>query len=430
MLSNSPLPPDRYEIDDRERAVWGLLRFVDDFGVTAERFFGRIYRGLSRKRAGSGSVTPPPDPDQMTALRQANRELAARVKEAQFVAARMEAVFARIEEGVIMQSPEGRIVLMNDAALKLLGSIKTFWSSELGRLFKIAHEQKPTGGEVEQVGEPTRVQLNDRILGARLAAVFTPEGVPLGTLMVLHDATRETLADRLKSEFSSAVSHELITPLTALKGMSDVLLNLPEGKAPKRQFLEAIARNTAILDRMINELLDLSEIGAGSFAVHKEMIALDDVILNVIKGLEAESKKAELNVGLMVVNPARLKIMGDDRRLTWAIGHLLDNSLRYTLRGGLVTLRVGAVKGTHVLLEVIDSGVGISEHDMAHIFERFYRGDARTPDGKAVDPRGLGQGLYIARAVAEAHGGYLVASSTPGIGSKFTLGLPADPGTS
>jgi len=411
---------ERYP-EAREQAVRGLLRFVNDFGGATERFFERLYRGLNRKR---GVASPSPDPDQITALQQANRDLTARVKEARTVAARMEAVFARIDEGVIMQSPEGRIVLANEAALKLLGSIRSFWDSELGRLFKTVQERASTGSEIETIGQPTRVQVNDRILGAQVAAVYTPESIPLGTLIVLRDVTREALADRLKDQFVTALTHELRTPLTAIKGMSEVLLNQPEGRPVNRKFLEAIARNTATVDRMISELLDISEMTSGTFSVRRQEVVLDELVLDILKGREQAIKKAALNVSVMVASKARITITGDDRRLNWAIGHLIDNSINYTLRGGFITVRVGLIRGQHILVDVIDSGVGISDRDLAHVFERFYRGEAYTPDGKLIDPRGLGQGLYIARAVAEAHGGYLVATSSVGEGTKFTLGLP------
>ncbi len=407
--------------DARERDVRGLLRVIDEFGSATERFFERLYRGLSRKQQRAGGSQ---EPDQMAALRQANRELAARVRDAQTVAARLQAVFASIDEGVIMQDTEGRIVLMNNAAHQLLGSVKSFWASELGRMFEAARGKIPTEGEMEPIGDPLRLQLNDRILGAQLAAVATPERAPLGTLIVLRDVTREALADRLKDQFVTQITHELRTPLAAIKGMSEVLINQPEDRPPNRKFLEAIGRNAAILDRMIVELLDISEISEGTFAVRKQELALDELVVDVIKGQEPRIKRNNLNVGVMVVNRAHVRVIGDDRRLRWAIGHLLDNSINYTLSGGFITLRIGIIQNDRVLLEIIDTGVGISERDLPHIFERFYRGEARTPAGKVIDPRGLGQGLFVARAVAEAHGGYIAASSNIGQGSKFTLALP------
>ncbi|MBO9309266.1 MAG: HAMP domain-containing histidine kinase, partial [Chloroflexi bacterium] len=264
-------------------------------------------------------------------------------------------------------------------------------------------------------------------LGVRLSAARAPDGSLLGTLLLLTDATREALADRLKDQFVTQLTHELRTPLTAIKGMSEVLLSAPADRPPNRKFLEAIGRNVNMLDRMITELLDVSEMSAGSFAVRRQPVALDELVFNVIKGREASVKRNGLTIGMAVANRERLRVLGDDRRLSWAIGHLIDNAINYTLKGGMIMVRLGTLRDDKVLIDVLDSGVGISERDAAHIFERFYRGEARTPDGKLIDPRGLGQGLYIARAVAEAHGGYLVFTSTLGQGSKFTLGLPLLP---
>ncbi len=405
----------------REQDVRSFLRLIDEFGAVTERFFERLYRGLYRKQVNASGGR---EPDQLSALRAANRELTVRVRAAQTVSARLQAVFASISEGVVMQDPEGRIVLMNDPARKLLGTVKAFWDSELGHLFEAARNVAPSMGEMEVIGPPVRVQINDRIVGAQVASVASPDGEALGTLIVLRDVTREALADRLRDEFVTQITHELRTPLTAIRGMSEVLLNQPADQPPKRKFLEAIGRNAAILDRMIVELLDISEISAGSFAVNTQQVALDEMALDVIKGLEARIVKGDLNVGVMVVNHANVKVMGDDRRLRWALGHLLDNSINYTQKGGLIQVRIGLLRGDRVLLQVVDSGVGISEKDLPHIFERFYRGEAKTPAGKTIDPRGLGQGLFVARAVAEAHGGYLTASSTLGEGSVFTLALP------
>jgi signal transduction histidine kinase len=406
--------------DAREHQVRGFLHKINELGGVTERFFSRIYRGLGRK------WSPPEEPDQVTALRSANRELAARMRDAQNLAARLQAVLAGINEGVIVQDLEGRIVLMNNAAHQLLGSVKAFWDGDLGRLHERTRAETKLEGELQPIGSPVRVQVNNMIVGAQAAAIGTLEGVPLGTLIVLKDVTKEALADRLKDEFITQITHELRTPLTAIKGMSDVLLHQPEDRPPNRKFLEAIGRNAAILDRMIMELIDISEISAGSFVVRKDTVALDELVLDLVKGQETRTKKGKLRVQTMIINRHRLRILADDRRLRWAVGHLIDNSINYTEPGGRVVVKVGAVRGDKLLIQVTDTGVGISERDLPHIFERFYRGEARTPAGKLIDPRGLGQGLYIARAVADAHGGYLTVSSAPGAGSTFTFAIPIE----
>jgi two-component system phosphate regulon sensor histidine kinase PhoR len=244
-------------------------------------------------------------------------------------------------------------------------------------------------------------------------------------MIVLRDVTRATLSDRLKEQFITAISHELRTPMAAIKGMSEVVANQPEGKPVNRRFLETISRNVDILDRMIVELLDISEMSADAFSVHQNRLNVNELLSHVTEGLMPEVRRAQLEVTLMVRDASALYITGDDQRLRWALGHLLQNSIRYTEAGGhiLVTARLESV--ARVAIQVVDTGVGISEKDLPHIFERFYRGEPRTSQGKLLDPRGLGQGLFIARKVAEAHHGYLSVRSAPGQGSIFTMTLPA-----
>ncbi len=143
-----------------------------------------------------------------------------------------------------MQDNDGRIVLMNQAARDLLGSVRMFWHSELGRMFAEARHRTALDGEIT-LGEAQRVEVNDRVIGAQLAIVADERGKRLGTVLMLRDVTHDALSDRLKDQFVTQMSHELRTPLTVIKGMSEVLLALPEGRPPDRKFLEAISRNAA-----------------------------------------------------------------------------------------------------------------------------------------------------------------------------------------
>ncbi len=175
---------------------------------------------------------------------------------------------------------------------------------------------------------------------------------------------------------------------------------------------------------MIVELLDISELTSGGFSIRREIINLEPLIWNVVNGLAPEIKRARHHVSVMLRANDRLTIVGDDPRLRWALGHLLQNSIRYTEAGGHILVTASQSDRDHVAIQVIDTGVGISEKDLPHIFERFYRGSPRSADGKLIDPRGLGQGLFIARMVSEAHGGYLSVRSQAGQGSIFTMTLP------
>jgi signal transduction histidine kinase len=324
-----------------------------------------------------------------------------------------------------MQDMEGRIVLINKSAQNLLGTQKNFWESELGTLFDAYRDVVRVDVELAPLGEPTRIQVNNRILGAQLAAVADNNGERIGTMIVLRDVTRDAVADRLKDQFVTAISHELRTPMTVIKGVSEVVASQAAGQVNNR-LLETLTRNVDTLDRMVVELLDISEMGAGTFSVRQDSVKLEPLLWSVINSMSGELKRARLDVALMARDIERLTVSGDDQRLRWAFGHLLQNAIRYTEAGGHIIIALGLDEENdqYLAVDVIDTGVGIAEKDLPHVFERFYRGEPRTQSGKLLDPRGLGQGLFVARTVANAHGGTLNVRSSPGEGSAFTMMLP------
>jgi signal transduction histidine kinase len=399
--------------------VGGVLTRVNRLGTATERLFSRLYTSLNRR-----SKLQQGEMEKVYALGRRNKQLVEVVKKREGEIERLSGILASIGEGIIMQDNEGRIVLVNTAARNLLGSQKAFWESELGSLFDAYRDVTKLDSELMPLGEPTRVQVNNRILGAQIAAVANSEGERLGTMIVLRDVTRDTLSDRLKDQFVTAISHELRTPMAAIKGMSEVVLGQKEGQPINRRFLETIGRNVDILDRMIVELLDISEMSANAFSVREDLINIETLIESVIRGVRPEVIRADLDVSFMARDTGRLYVTGDDQRLRWALMHMIQNSVRYTLPKGHILVTARLEQQENIAIQVVDTGVGISEKDLPHIFERFYRGEPRTSSGKLLDPRGLGQGLFIARKVTEAHHGYLSVHSSPSTGSIFTMILP------
>jgi two-component system phosphate regulon sensor histidine kinase PhoR len=406
--------------EQRAREFQGLMGVLEQLGRGTETLFARVYSALSARDKVMVDAK---------ALHQYKHKaelIRDRARRQTLDLARLTGILGLLEEGVVMQGPNGRIILMNETAKNLLGSQKNWWTSPLGQMFRAAAQVPPVPQQMQMIGEPRQVQVNGVFLAVRLAAINSEEGEHLGTVMLLRPASAPptSAVDRLKDSFVAQMSHELRTPLTAIKGMSEVILNLPEGKPPKRSFLEAINRNVATLDRMVVELLDLSELSTGVLEVRRDPLALDEVMFTVLKGFEARLAKANLNHLTMVKNPSALQIRGDSRRLQWALGHLIENAIHYTLAGGEINIQMGRVVREQVLLEISDTGVGIQPQDLPRIFERFYRGEARTPDGRVLDPRGVGQGLFIAEAVVRAHGGEIAAASVVGQGSTFSVRLP------
>ena len=393
----------------------GIIQRINRLGSASERLFSRLYRGLGHsERDPQGGGT--------TQLREQNRQLQDQLRERNLEVERLSSVLASIDQGVIMQDTEGRMVLFNEAARKLIGSSKAFWQSELGTLFNIFREISAVDSEVSPLSEPTRVEINDRIIGAQLAAIADDTGKRLGTIIVLRDMTEETLSERLQDHFITAISHELRTPMTVIKGVSEVILG-SEG-VPNRRMLETLSRNVDILDRMIVELLDISELSSGNFSIRHEPLNVEELLWNVVKGQMPEIRRAQLDVSVLVRNAEQLTLSGDDQRLRWAFGHLLSNAIQYTEAGGHIVITAALRDAFRMEIQFSDTGVGISDQDMPRIFERFIRGKAYSSKGRRIDPRGLGQGLFIARKVFEAHEGYIAATSTVGQGSIFTVVLP------
>ncbi len=405
------------------REISGVITRVNRLGSATEQLFSRLYGGLRRgsKTEQQLALAEPPNTDE-SRTRQLRRMVAARDAEIE----RLSGIIHVIDAGIIMQDMEGRVVLENAAARELIGSRKDFWTSELGTLFNAYRDVVQVDSELSPLGEPTRVQIGSKIIGAHFAAVADSHGQRLGTMIVLRDVTREALTERLKDQFITAISHELRTPMAVIKGMSDVLMSKADS-GPNRRFLDTITRNVDILDRMIVELLDIAEMSAQAFAVRRDPINVEDMVWQVVRGMTPEVKRARLDVKVIVHDSEKLTLVGDDQRLRWGLGHLLQNSVRYTEPGGHIVLLVGLSGEDQVAIQVIDNGVGISRKDLPHIFERFYRGEPRTRSGKLLDPRGLGQGLFVAKTVTEAHGGYLTAQSEVGQGSVFTMVLPLVP---
>jgi signal transduction histidine kinase len=399
--------------------IGGVVNRIHRLGTSTEQFFARIYNSLNRRSKLQRSQAL------AEKLQRQHEQLQAIVARREHELERLNGIIATIEEGIIMQDSAGRVVLINQAAKKMLGGQKAFRDSELSALFDAYRDVNNIESELAPLGEPTRLQINNRIIGATLAAVADSAGHRIGTLVVLKDVTREALGDRLKDQFVTAISHELRTPMNAIKMSSEVLLGSPEDAPANRRMLEMIGRNVDVLDRMIVELLDISEMTAGTFQIRETAVNIEELIWNVIQGMMPEIKSSQLDVSLMTRDLGDLHMVGDEQRLRWALGHMLQNSIRYTEANGHIIFSVSLNDEDHIAVQVVDTGVGISEKDLPHIFERFFRGEPRTQDGKLLDPRGLGQGLFVARTVAEAHGGYLSVHSTLGQGSVFTLVLPA-----
>jgi signal transduction histidine kinase len=224
-------------------------------------------------------------------------------------------------------------------------------------------------------------------------------------------------ADRLKDEFVALISHDLRTPLTSITGY--VELALEEDLADDvRGFLQVVARNSERLLRLVNDLLFAARLQAGDMMLEQEDLDLADIVRDGVKAMEPRAAAKEITLTCTVDSvPA---VHADRGRLLQLLDNLVSNALKFTPEGGEVQVRLQQRDG-NIRLEVSDSGMGISAADQRRLFERFFRA------GNAVEQQvpGTGLGLYICRAIAEAHHGTISVRSELGHGSSFRLELPA-----
>ena len=365
--------------------------------------------------------------DQMTA-RLAERTLALQelLHTHQEAAGRMRAILSSIGDGVLLEDGDGSFVPLNAAAEVLLDEMAT--SFRLGPLRELA------AGEIHPRGdfapgpwllESRRFQVSDKMFSAHSAAVRTDDGERLGNVIVLRDVTTEAEAEQLKDAFVAHTSHELRTPLTAIKGYSALLLSTPAStmSAEQRSFLEAIGRQTDSLMMMIDALLDFSEMEAsGQLGLQRRPVQLNSLAAEVAE--EWRPHMEEKGITFQVDVPDEVcSVEGDARRLRWAVVNLVRNAWQYTPAGGQVTLRLCAT-GSRIVFDVADTGIGISPPEIQRLFTRFHRPSSSRPD-TTDEARGLGLGLYVTKAIVEAHGGEVRVVSRVGSGSTFSLILPA-----
>jgi signal transduction histidine kinase len=222
---------------------------------------------------------------------------------------------------------------------------------------------------------------------------------------------------QLRADFVSLVSHELRSPLAAVIGAAQTLQERWEllNSAQRESFLTLITDETARLAALVGDVLDTSQIEAGTFSYRFEDVDLARLVEDAIEA----ARLAQQEVPVVATVPSSLPaIRGDRARLRQVLGNLIDNAVRYSPEGGAVHVTAGPSDGA-VRVDVQDDGPGIPLDQQTRIFEKFGRADL-----PGVSKPGTGLGLFIARSIAEAHGGSLAVSSEPDAGATFTLTLP------
>jgi signal transduction histidine kinase len=225
-------------------------------------------------------------------------------------------------------------------------------------------------------------------------------------------------ADRLKDEFVALISHDLRTPLTSIIGYLELMLDEGNLTEDQRGYVEVVDRNADRLLQLVNDLLFVARLEAGQLDLHRCPLDLAAVVRQSV--VEAGPRAAASGIELTCEVNGEVPVQADKGRMFQVLDNLVSNAIKFTPPGGGVRVSVSPVNGV-ARLDVEDTGIGIAPADQQHLFERFFR----APETAEKQIPGTGLGLYIARAIIEAHGGSIAVDSKPGEGTSFSVELPA-----
>ncbi|WP_422657815.1 two-component system histidine kinase PnpS [Paenibacillus sp. EC2-1] len=339
----------------------------------------------------------------------------------------LQSVLNNMTGGILMLSYDGSIVLVNRAAEEMLGVKAEHVTGkpyrelrqhyELTKLIEEGLEHRTNFREERNLYYPV-----ESIVRMDGVAMVQDDGSYRGMLFLMQDVTDIRRLERMRSEFVANVSHELKTPLAAVKGFAETLLGGVEDEKTSRSFLQIIYDESERLNRLIRDILELSKIESKRIAMEYSPIHLFPFFQSLVEFMQPESNKKRISLHMEV--PEELFLEGDEDKLRQIFTNLLSNAINYTQEGGRVQLIVRDMHvhehGDTVQFIVKDSGLGIPKKDLPRIFERFYR----VNKSRSRSSGGTGLGLSIVKHLVDLHHGTIKVESELGLGSSFIIEMP------
>ncbi|MBI4878405.1 MAG: HAMP domain-containing protein [Planctomycetes bacterium] len=332
-----------------------------------------------------------------------------------------EAIHASMSEGVIAVDPRERILLMNDAAARILGLPRPLpagaqlWQEVRFPDLERALRAALTAG-ARWRGDAPRPGRDERILA--LSVTRVDPGI--GAVALLSDVTEIRRLDKVRGDFVANVSHEMRTPLTAVLGALETLAMPAQSAEDQARFLDIARRNALRMQAIVADLLELSRIEVEGDRMPMAPLSLDEPVHNAVSALSMTAEAKGIELSLHVPPATSLWVNGNEKRLEQVFTNLIDNAIKYTPAGGRVEVRLARGETT-ASVSVADTGIGMPASALPRIFERFYRVDK----SRSRDMGGTGLGLAIVKHCVKAHGAEVRVESTEGAGSTFTVSLAA-----
>jgi PAS domain S-box-containing protein len=347
------------------------------------------------------------------------------------------AILEAIADGVILSDAEGKVILFNNAAERILGLPREqvlgqplnrftgLYGNDVNVLAQ-AIQDHTARAETEQREEfvDQRLALGDRIVSAHLSPVFTSERL-LGMVSVFRDITRDVEIDRMKAEFIARVSHEFRTPLTSIKGYNDLIMMGALGALNETQqrAMNTIRDNVDRLTVLVEDVLDISKVDSGRSTLQIESINIEDVVKRVIDAVSSKPHHERKNLSVSThFDPNIEEMEADPEKLIRILSNVIDNAFNYTLVGGKIDVATHFnPDNKRLVFTIADTGVGIPEHFHDDIWKRFQRYEEHA---LTLDISGTGLGLSIVKELVEMHGGQITFESEVGRGSTFFISMP------
>ncbi len=411
----------------------------------------RLFRPLTRLAEGAGVLAagdyshrlPLPEEPHLAALGATLNRLAGRVEE-QIAKVRserdhLEAIVRSMSDGVLVTDRKGRALLINPEFRRLFGiagdaagraPLELTRVPELAAVVEgtLAHGEGQSAVADLRTPERRTVALSSTVLAARPAPGTSPAaaGGPRieGAVVVARDTTQATRLDEMRRDFVANVSHELKTPLSAIRAYGETLRDgALDDRGTAQRFVERVLEQSYRLQDLLDDLLTLSRLESLEPRHEPSPVDLVAVARRAIELLSERARSRKVDVVLETPGGPVAPILGDREGIERLLQNLLDNAIKYNREGGKVTARISrraTDAGECVAIEVADTGIGIPKDALPRVFERFYRVDK----GRARAEGGTGLGLAIVKHVAQSAGGKVEVTSELGLGTTIRVVIP------
>lgn len=340
-------------------------------------------------------------------------ELGRRLQAMEAEDARLLAIIEALDEGIIAVDGRGDVVRMNEAARRLFGARTALPFPAMDLQLDAPFRDALVAARRGDSGERVETTISDRIVS--LTSRPLPGG---GALLAVIDLTERRRLETVRRDFVANVSHELKTPLTVIAGFAETLRDPQLSAADRARFVDLVATNTTRMQRIVDDLLDLSRYESSAWTPFPVDLDLAATVEDLFAAARPSAHQKSLTLA-SDIDPAVRTVRVDPTALRQILANLIENAIRYTSAGN-VTVTASPADGQWFTVAVSDTGIGISPEHLTRIFERFYRAD---PARSRADG-GTGLGLAIVRHLVEAHGGRVTAESTPGVGTTVFISLP------